>query len=312
MPRDMAMKVVNNVDALLGYWDRTLHLRFANAAYKIWFERPEQELIGISMPDLLGPIFQNNLVYVRGALDGHVQQFEQAIHLQDGRVRQTISSYYPDIDEGIVQGFSVQVIDVTRMKELEMELQLAKEHAEALATHDYLTGLPNRVHLMDRIQTALARVKRDNRLFGVVALDIDGFKSINDNHGHPVGDCVLVEIASRMKTAIRSTDTVTRLGGDEFIFLIDDVDSVDGVSVALHRLLEAVCQPLTIGRFRMTPSLSCGIAIFPHDGSDPHDLLTQSDAALYKAKRKGKNCSVFAENLLLPPDPLLQSPPPQP
>lgn len=312
MPRDIAMKVVNNVDALLGYWDRTLHLRFANAAYRDWFERPHQELIGIYMPDLLGPLFPANLTRIRAALDGHLQEFEQAIPLRDGSIRQTLCSYHPDIEDGVVHGFSVQAIDITRLKELEFQLQQAKEHAEALATHDFLTGLPNRVPLMDRLHSALARVKRDNRLFGVIAMDIDGFKAINDTHGHHIGDCVLVEIANRMKSSIRSTDTVTRLGGDEFIFLIDDVDSVEGVCIALHRLLDAVCRPLTFGKMRLTPSLSCGIAIFPNDGCDPHDLLTQSDAALYKAKRQGKNCSVFAEHLFLPPDRMLQSPPVQP
>jgi len=296
MLQDFGLKVVNDVNAILSYWDRDLRCRFANAAYKVWFGKDHEEILGLTMAEVLSePIFALVQAHARAALEGQPQVFELSRTFPDGRVRYSLASYYPDIQNGVVQGFSVHVSDVTRLKQLELALNLAKERAEALATHDFLTGLPNRLALADRIQTAFARVKRDGRLFGVVAIDIDGFKSIKDTHGHLVGDHVLIQIAARMKSAIRGTDTVTRLGGDEFLFLVDDVDSADGVRTALHRLLEAVCQPMQLGRIRITPSLSCGIAIFPRDGTDEPELMAKADAALYRAKRQGKNCSVFAQ-----------------
>jgi len=296
MLQDFGLKVVNDVDAILSYWDRDLRCRFANAAYKVWFGKDHEEIIGLTMEEILGSaIFESIQPHARAALEGCPQVFERCRTFPDGRVRYSLASYYPDIQNGVVQGFSVHVSDVTRLKELEFALNRAKEKAESLATHDFLTGLPNRLALVDRLENAFARVKRDGRLFGIIAIDVDGFKSVNDNHGHIVGDHVLIQIASRMKRSIRGTDTVVRLGGDEFLFLVDDVDSPEGVSIALNRLVDAVCQPMQLGTIRLTPSLSCGIAIFPRDGSDEIDLMAKADAALYRAKRQGKNCSVFAQ-----------------
>jgi diguanylate cyclase (GGDEF)-like protein/PAS domain S-box-containing protein len=294
-PIEIAFKVIDHVDAMLGYWDRDLRCKFANAAYQTWFGRSRQEMIGISMEDLLGPLFELNLPHIQAALRGEVQVFEREIPLPDGSVRHSLASYYPDISNGAVLGFSVQVADVTRMKRLEFELQEAKKQAELLATHDFLTGLPNRVLLIDRISAAITRADQQGGLVGVIAIDMDGFKAINDTYGHEVGDEVLKEIACRMKCAIRATDTVTRLGGDEFIFLATELDTIESLLSATDRLLIAVCQPIKLHGINLTPSLSCGIAIYPSHGSCAIELLARADGALYEAKRQGKSCVVLAE-----------------
>src|SRR5581483_12072923 len=154
---NIAIKVVDNVDVMLGYWDRNLKCQFANAAYQVWFGKSRRDLLGSSIQDLLGPLYEMNLPYILAALEGKAQVFERTIPLPDGSTRHSLASYYPDIVNGEVCGFTVQVTDVTRLKRLEFELQEAKNRAELMATHDFLTGLPNRVLLMDRIEIAMAR-----------------------------------------------------------------------------------------------------------------------------------------------------------
>jgi len=141
----------------------------------------------------------------------------------------------------------------------------------------------------------MARVRSRGGLFGIIAIDMDGFKAINDTYGHDRGDDVLREIARRMKAAIRSTDTISRLGGDEFMLLVNDVGTIDGLRSAIQHFLDAVCQPMQVGDLAMTPSLSCGVAVFPTNGTKEKELMSKADAALYEAKRRGKNRFVFSE-----------------
>jgi diguanylate cyclase (GGDEF)-like protein/PAS domain S-box-containing protein len=290
----MALTVVSGIDAMLGYWDKDLRCRFANSAYQTWFGRSPNDLRGLPMQELLGPLFELNLPYIRSALQGEVQVFERAIPLPDGTVRHTIASYYPDVSNRTVNGFSAHVTDVTRMKKLELELTAAREQAEHQATHDYLTGLPNRVLLTDRIAAAVTRAKMTGGLAAVVAIDFDGFKMVNDRYGHDMGDHVLKEIGRRMQRATRATDTVTRLGGDEFIFLASELNACDDLQRAVNRLRLTVGQPIIHQRAKFQPSFCCGIAVYPWHGSSPIELLALADRALYVAKRKGPGKIAYA------------------
>jgi diguanylate cyclase (GGDEF)-like protein/PAS domain S-box-containing protein len=292
---DIAMKVIDHVDSLLAYWDRNLRCQFANAASKVWLGFGREEILGMSKQDVLGPLFAGLEPFIQAVLKGERQVFEFDVVISDGSLRHALVSYFPDTVDGVVQGFSTLVTDVTRMKDLELELKEAKHQAEVLATHDFLTGLPNRVLLMDRISAAMTHAERDGGLVGVIAIDIDGFKSVNDTYGHDVGDCVLKKIANRMRGAIRATDTVTRLGGDEFLFLATDAEGLDGLESAILRLQRAVHQPLECNGIHMTPSISCGIAVYPSHGKNATELLASADSALYQAKRSGKSCFVLAE-----------------
>jgi len=293
---EIAMKVVDNVDAMLGYWDRDLRCRFANAAYSVWFGRTRDELVGLTMEEVLGPLFAMNHHHALAALAGEIQIFERDITLPDGSVRNSLASYFPDIRDGVVLGFSVQVTDVSRMKTLELELKEAKRQAEVLATHDFLTGLPNRVLLSESIRHALSEVRRKGGSFGVVAIDFDGFKSINDTYGHQGGDKFLQEMAARMKSAIRGGDAVSRLGGDEFVLLVNEAKRKEDVTLTVCRLFDSVKKPICLKGGSMIPSLSAGIAVFPADGVSENELMAKADAALYQAKRRGKNRFVLAEN----------------
>lgn len=293
-PIDIALNVVDHVDALLGYWDRDLRCRFANAAYRTWFGRSRDEVLGMPMQELLGPLFELNLPHILKALSGEVQIFEREIPLPDGSVRHSLASYYPDIVGGEVIGFSVQVADVTRMKELEQELQAAKLKAEMLAHHDFLTGLPNRVRLEDTIAFAISQAKALGGIVGVALIDMDGFKCINDTFGHKVGDEVLLEVANRMKSVLRDVDTVARYGGDEFILVARDLGSVEDLRRIVERLVYAVCRPWPHQGTDLVLSLSCGVSSFPSNGASTQELLAAADAAMYQAKGLDKTQIVFA------------------
>lgn len=291
-----AIAVANSVDVLLAFWDRGLRCKFANSAFQVWFGRSRAEMLGISLKELLGPLYELNLPYILGALNGEVQIFERAIPLPDGSIRHSLASYYPYVRDGVVEGFAVQVTDVSQMKRLELELLEARKQAELLATHDSLTGLPNRVLLMDRITNAIVRAEHSGALVAVVAIDFDDFKAVNDTFGHAAGDTVLKETAARMKWALGDTDTLTRLGGDEFVFLRNEVASVGELASAIERIQSSVAQPILFDTGAIIPTLSFGAACFPpRHGWSAAELLAKADAALYEAKRSGKNRLAIAE-----------------
>jgi diguanylate cyclase (GGDEF)-like protein/PAS domain S-box-containing protein len=152
------------------------------------------------------------------------------------------------------------------------------------AVHDPLTGLANRTLLRDRLEHALARSAREGGATGVLFLDLDGFKQVNDSYGHATGDAVLLEVGSRLRTAVRPGDTVARLGGDEFVVVCEEVDDESALAVG-RRLQEAIGLPLTVGGVKHVLSASIGIAL---GHTDPDVILGDADAAVYRAKADGR------------------------
>jgi diguanylate cyclase (GGDEF)-like protein len=158
-----------------------------------------------------------------------------------------------------------------------------------LANHDTLTDLPNRALLNDRLDKALHAARRDDKRLALMFLDIDNFKNINDSLGHDVGDQLLVEIAARLKAVVRSSDTISRQGGDEFIILLHEVcDKLAPAEVA-NKVLEAVSGIHHVGGHEVRVSASVGIAVYPDDGSDAESLTKCADSAMYHAKGMGRN-----------------------
>lgn len=193
----------------------------------------------------------------------------------------TISSVRDDA--GVVQQYLGLFSDITAFKQHQIEL-------EHIAHFDALTNLPNRVLLADRLQQAMAQALRREQQLAVVYLDLDGFKEVNDRHGHEVGDHVLITLAQRMKQALREGDSIARLGGDEFVaVLIDLKDTADGLPM-LARLLAAAAQLVQVGELTLQLSASLGVTFYPQAleiGAD--QLLRQADHAMYQAKMAGKN-----------------------
>ena len=158
-----------------------------------------------------------------------------------------------------------------------------------MALHDHLTGLPNRRLLEDRIETALHHAARNHRMMAVFYMDLDGFKAINDTHGHDCGDNLLREVARRLLETCRQQDTLARIGGDEFILLLTDIGDMCDVMRPALKILEALAEPFYIGGNALRVTASIGIATYPVDGDDVDSLVNRADQALYDAKRAGRN-----------------------
>ncbi|GAB1235422.1 putative bifunctional diguanylate cyclase/phosphodiesterase [Ferrigenium sp. UT5] len=184
--------------------------------------------------------------------------------------------------DGTVRGLIGLAVDVTERTEHEKQL-------ERIAHYDALTGAPNRVLLADRMVQALARTKREQGMMAVCYLDLDGFKPVNDRFGHDAGDQVLVEVTRRIRETIREDDTVARLGGDEFVVVLVGLQVPEECVGSLHRLLDAISQPIVLQGNPLHISASIGVSLYPEDDQDADTLLRHADQAMYSAKQAGKN-----------------------
>nr|WP_320049452.1 EAL domain-containing protein [uncultured Desulfuromonas sp.] len=183
---------------------------------------------------------------------------------------------------GAVSGFIAIFHDLRKIKEQE-------EQIRHQALHDPLTGLPNRMLMADRLSIAIAQAKRNNRKVGVLFLDLDNFKKINDSLGHSVGDDLLIAMAGQLQNTFRDDDTVCRLGGEEFIVILGNITAVTSIYDLAERLLQRLSIPLQLQRHSLQISTSIGIAIYPDNGTSVNELLKNADMAMYAAKEKGKN-----------------------
>jgi len=166
------------------------------------------------------------------------------------------------------------------------DLLASSAHTQALALHDSLTGLPNRVLLLERIEHALLSRRRSEKVVSVLFIDLDGFKKVNDRYGHQVGDELLVAVADRLTRTLRPGDTLARLSGDEFIIVCENLDEEQQIEGIAARLTEAICSPFVLASVAVELSASIGIAFAGH-GNDPEQLLHRADLAMYQVKRKG-------------------------
>jgi diguanylate cyclase (GGDEF)-like protein len=197
---------------------------------------------------------------------------------------------------GLSIALIVSVLDMRldlRTAVLATSLAEANQELTYLAMHDNLTKLPNRILLEDRLHQAIENAKRYDSRFSVLFLDLDGFKAVNDSFGHHIGDLLLMEVAQRIRACVRARDTIARIGGDEFVLLLDADEPTDAATIA-DKLVTVIRQPFTIAELELRMSASVGIALYP--GSDEHrDLLMDADAAMYHAKNMGRNCYCFFE-----------------
>jgi diguanylate cyclase (GGDEF)-like protein/PAS domain S-box-containing protein len=169
------------------------------------------------------------------------------------------------------------------------ERQAAEDAVRHLAYHDPLTGLPNRRLLQDRFAQAIARVKRSGAALGVISLDLDRFKVVNDTIGHTVGDSLLKCVGDRLSALVRDGDTVARVGGDEFILLISNIRRGDNIEAVATRMLDQLREPVELAGHEMFVTASLGLAVYPHDGADTESLLRNADLAMHSAKEMGRD-----------------------
>jgi diguanylate cyclase (GGDEF)-like protein/PAS domain S-box-containing protein len=213
---------------------------------------------------------------------------EYRMRHEDGTVRWVLEQAFPINDEAgkpwLIQGV---IFDITERKN-------AEEQVAFLAYHDKLTGLPNRVLFEELLETSIARARRNDTAVGVLYLDLDNFKMVNDSLGHHSGDLLLAQLGDRLRTCTRDTDLVARQGGDEFLLLLSDLDRDESLSenaalasteMVAHRVREALAEPFELHGTSFFASGSIGISLFPHDAQDAETLMKNADAAMYRTKR---------------------------
>ena len=188
--------------------------------------------------------------------------------------------------------------DLSDRKKAESALLANHKRLDRLAHHDPLTGLPNRMFLQSHLPTAIERSRAADAMLAVLFLDLDRFKHINDSRGHEVGDKLLKEIATRVRNAVRPDDVVVRMGGDEFIVVIERVSGIEQVQTAAARINELLGAPVIIDGRALVATVSIGVSLYPRDGETMVELLKHSDTAMYHAKDSGKNTfRVFSPQL---------------
>ena len=192
----------------------------------------------------------------------------------------TISSIQDE--QGNIKNYVGIFSDISLIKKSEQQLYF-------LAHHDQLTELPNRFHFNEQLEHTILRADRDQLKFALLFIDMDHFKHINDSFGHPTGDKVLLTVARRINAALRKKDTVARLGGDEFVVLIEDIVDLNSLARVAKKIIKTLSAPITVDKNVFYLSASVGIAIYPENGKDVTTLISNADAAMYRAKEEGRN-----------------------
>jgi diguanylate cyclase (GGDEF)-like protein len=196
---------------------------------------------------------------------------------------------FSDEDEELAVNFANALSLILDNKQKMAELRLEQSLLMHSAFHDPLTNLPNRVLLGDRIGQALCHANRNQSQVAILFCDLDGFKAINDSMGHQAGDLVLKTMGERFKSCIREYDTVARIGGDEFVFVLSKIESAEYTEIVAQKILDVISQSIHIEGSEIMLSGSIGIAIFPFDGDETERLIRKADAAMYRTKACGKN-----------------------
>jgi diguanylate cyclase (GGDEF)-like protein/PAS domain S-box-containing protein len=289
--------IANSVPAMIGYWDAQLRCEFANRAYHDWFGSDPNKIMGMSMPEFLGPeLFAAVEPHVRLALSGHEQQFERPHLRADGRPMITDTRYLPDTtDSGETRGFYVLVTDVTALREAQRALEQLNAKLVADSVTDYLTGLCNRRLFSQRSEEALRRFNSDGQPYGLILLDLDDFKRINDRYGHDVGDEVLRAVGRILRSELRDVnDVAARLGGEELALLCVGTADETALCQLAERLRVQISResvPSALGLVHFTGSF--GVSSCRAGDSGWKHIYARADAALYQAKTSGEDRVVY-------------------
>ena len=251
------------------------------------------EISGFSLDDMLGkPFVMHHAEPDELAFFDHVWEEVDANgywqgdivgqHKQGQRYPAWLSLTAIRDSQGQLSNYMAILSDISERKKNE-------EHTRHLAEHDFLTDLPNRVLLLDRLSLALAAARRKLSMLAILYLDLDHFKHINDSMGHHVGDLLLKEVARRLVRCVRGVDTVSRHGGDEFVIILAEVGGIEQAAHVAASLLQAVTQVYQLGDYELQVAASIGVAIFPSDGDSIDTLIHNADIAMYHAKESGRN-----------------------
>jgi len=292
--KQQAQVMLNCIGEAVVCTDTSGNITFLNLVAKNMSGWSWQEAIGRPMAETLRIIDATSRETIANPIA--IATADRSVHLpanctlirQDGveiPIEDSGSSiYYRD---GKPAGAVIVFHDVSAVRAMSLKLTYS-------AQHDFLTGLPNRLLLNDRIHQAIALAPRHNKQVALLFLDLDGFKHINDSLGHPIGDKLLQSIAGRLVNCVRESDTVSRQGGDEFVVLLSEADEWEDIAATARRMLHAVAEVHSIDRHQLHVTTSIGVSVFPDDGLDAETLIRNADTAMYQAKENGRqSCRFF-------------------
>lgn len=278
--------VVNTIPDLIWLKDMEGIYLACNPTFERFFGAPESEIIGKTDYDFvereLADFFRANdrAAVAAGGSRSNEEWLTFAADGYHGLFETVKTPMYDDNNRCI--GVLGVARDISERKRIEAQLH-------QLAHFDPLTHLPNRALLSDRLLVATAQTKRNDKLLAVCYLDLDGFKPVNDRHGHEIGDRLLIEVAARLRESLRGGDSVGRLGGDEFVLLLGGLDNENECHVALERILKRLSAPYRFDGLELILSASVGVTLYPSDATDSDTLLRHADQAMYEAKDAGRN-----------------------
>jgi diguanylate cyclase (GGDEF)-like protein/PAS domain S-box-containing protein len=278
-------QIVDNADDIIYGVDNRGHFTFINPIAARITRYSEHELIGAHYLDLVSPAYRKDtqrfyrLQLVRRRQNTY---YEFPIVTKDGTEVWLGQNVQLVTEGGRVVGFQAVTRDITNRKR-------AEDTIRELAYQDALTGLPNRVLFNDRFSMALAQARRHQQRLGIMLLDLDHFKDINDTLGHSVGDKLLRIVAERLAGLLRTSDTIARMGGDEFLLLLTEIARLNDVITIAQKILGVLRKPFAIDNHELMITTSIGITIFPDDGDTADILLKNADIAMYRAKERGRD-----------------------
>ncbi|MBX3678984.1 CHASE domain-containing protein [Cognatazoarcus halotolerans] len=264
--------------------DDRLRFTFANPRIAGWLNTSAEDLIGRGLADVCRSLSGSDVEAILQRLrEGEGLTYESVLEPPNGEVRVVLASDHPVFGrDGAFRGATLMLTDITDRK-------ASEERIRFLATHDMLTGLPNRFVVHDRVQQALGLARRYKSGFGLLFIDLDRFKEVNDTFGHAVGDQVLREAVARVKGCLRDSDTLGRMGGDEFVVLLPQIENRQAAINVANKIVGAFAQPIRTDQDDLNVSVSIGLAICPEDGTDENVLMRRADAAMYRVKQRGRN-----------------------
>jgi diguanylate cyclase (GGDEF)-like protein/PAS domain S-box-containing protein len=294
--------VLDTIDYGILFMDSGLKARIVNQAYRDMFQLPED--FTDSLPTMR-EIFEFNRH--RNIFDIPPESYDRLIEEQiealqqgaiapievkfaDKRVFQFQAVVLPD------NGRLLTFYDISGLKHTAGKLEKSLEKVSTLANHDPLTGLPNLRQAKEKLTSAITLSKRKGWKTAIMFIDLDGFKKVNDLHGHDFGDKILKQVAQRLVDGLRQTDTVARIGGDEFLVIQSEISQRSATVKVAEKIVRKISEPFLLENNEISIGASIGIAIYPKDGEESQTLIKKADAAMYYSKREGKNCYSFTQN----------------
>ena len=274
----------DNTPAMTAYFDANLFCSFANKRYAGFFGIDAADVVGRHLREIVGATaFQEVEAHFVRALQGYPVTYQRTLQMPVGGVRYLEVELLPQGPiGGQATGCFVVMSDITEHK-------LVAERIQRVAHHDVLTGLPNRLLFNDRLAQSIILGKRYSRGFALLFLDLDKFKPVNDCFGHAAGDQLLRGVAARIRSEVRESDTVARVGGDEFVVILSEVATLEVAQAVAQKIIASIVEPFHVGPQRQSVEVgaSLGIAIYPSDATDADALIKAADSAMYRAKLLG-------------------------